>query len=164
MKSGFDHGQLEELGFEGFTELRRGTGEVDAPEAPGVYVVVRRSAEPPDFLETSVGGHFKGRDPSVPLGRLRAKWLDGVETLYIGRAGSLRARIDQLARFGRGEPIGHWGGRLLWQLEDHEQLLVAWRCSESPQEAEADLVERFIEAHGALPYANLVQPRRRDAA
>ena len=62
---------------------------------------------------------------------------------------------DQLVRFGRGEPIAHWGRRVLWQLADHEDLVVAWQMAEDPVGREAALLAAFREQHGRLPFANL---------
>jgi hypothetical protein len=57
----------------------------------------------------SVGGHFKGKEPTVLLERLQDAWLDSSSLVYIGQTGSLRKRLDLLARFSRGEAVGHWG-------------------------------------------------------
>jgi hypothetical protein len=64
------------------------------------------------------------------------------QPLYVGRARSLRRRITALARFGSGQPVGHWGGRYLWQLADHEDLAIAWRTSDEPVALEASLERR----------------------
>jgi hypothetical protein len=111
------------------------------------------------FLTASVGGHFKGRDPSVPPEELERKWVDGPSTLYIGRTGNLRTRLILLARFGSSEPVGHWGGRYVWQLSDHDQLVVAWEQTAEYVQREAELIARFQAEFGALPFANLSQPR-----
>jgi hypothetical protein len=124
-----------------------------------VYVVRRDKSRPPAFLEQSVGGRFKGRDPSVPIDRLASEWVEGTDIVYVGRAKNLRQRVNQLARFGRGEPIGHWGGRLLWQLADHRELEIAWLEDDAPDFLEVELVAEFVESHHQLPFANLVRPR-----
>jgi hypothetical protein len=88
--------------------------------------------------------------------------------VYIGKAGAgkvgdrrLRRRLEDYHRFGRGEPVGHSGGRYIWQLADSVRLLVAWR--ETPEQdsetAEGELLADFVAAHGALPFANLRNPR-----
>jgi hypothetical protein len=41
----------------------------------------------------------------------------------------LRRRLTQFGQFGGGEPAGHRGGRLIWQLADADDLLVA--CTRS---------------------------------
>jgi hypothetical protein len=112
-------------------------------------------------LERSGGGWWKKRDPTVPLSRLDAEWVHGVPTLYIGKAASLRSRIDLLVRFSRGEPVMHWGGRLLWQLEQCEELLVAWEEEASVADHETDLIDEFVDAYGRLPFANLKRGDRR---
>lgn len=150
---------LENLGFEGFIPLRSLPAGCKSVTAEGGVYVVASPDRSGEFAQKSVGGHFKSKDPSVPVERLRAKWVSDVDTLYIGRAKSLRRRLDQFARFGRGEPIGHWGGRYLWQVADPSSLLVAWLEAVDPVEAEAELVAEFVDRHGSLPFANLNQPR-----
>ncbi|MHB8643819.1 MAG: hypothetical protein ACYDA3_13140 [Gaiellaceae bacterium] len=81
-------------------------------------------------------------------------------TLYIGKAASLRGRLDLLIRFSRGEPVMHWGGRLLWQLEQCEKLLVAWKEETSFADHETDLIDEFADAYGRLPFANLKRSDR----
>ncbi|OAI39327.1 hypothetical protein AYO39_00590 [Actinobacteria bacterium SCGC AG-212-D09] len=129
------------------------------PRSAGVYAVL---LEPPEsrFLERSVGGHFKHKDPTVPVAALEAKWMPGTPILYIGRASNLEGRIKLLARYGRGEPVAHQGGRYLWQLEQHDRLVVGWRLEDDPVTAEAALLEDFELTLGALPFANLVRGAR----
>src|SRR5438132_1367701 len=115
----FDKQTLTQTGFVGFQRLRALTRACShIPARPGVYAEL---LDPPvnGFLARSVGGHFKGRDPTVSPATLRAKWLEGVPTLYIGRATDMRRRLELLARYGQGEPVAHQGGRYLWQLAEH---------------------------------------------
>ncbi len=88
--------------------------------------------------------------------------------LYIGKADTgkdgrrgLRKRLDEYCRFGAGEPVGHYGGRYIWQLADADQLLVAWPpiLDEEPVEVEDRLLDDFERVYGALPFANLEKGR-----
>jgi transcriptional regulator with XRE-family HTH domain len=158
---GFERAALEDTGFSGFqraSSLEKGCSHV--PESAGVYIVMRVSEAPVRFLEHSVGGRHKGRDPSLTHARLASEWVDGAQVVYIGSAGNLRRRVDELARFGRGEPIGHWGGRALWQLADHADLIVAWWPAQDPVGHEAALLAAFIEQYDRLPFANLRTVKR----
>jgi hypothetical protein len=58
--------------------------------------------------------------------------------------------------FGAGKPIGHWGGRLIWQLPNIDALLVAWKETPGrvPVEVEAELIEQFRLTYGKPPFAN----------
>jgi hypothetical protein len=156
----FSRDHLRTLGFVGFaTLIEVEHGAAGITRRPGVYAVLREAGDHSTFLDASVGGHFKRRDPSLPPERLAREWVEGAETLYIGRARDLRRRLDQFARFGRGEPIGHWGGRLIWQLADHRDLVVAWLPASDFIQREADLIAEFVDAYGRLPFANLNRPR-----
>lgn len=162
--SAFSRPHLESLGFEGFAPLRSLPAGCPAiPKRSGAYAVLRESSAAPRFLKISVGGHFKGEDPTVSLDRLRAKWVDGAETVYLGRSGNLRRRLDEFALFGRGEAIGHRGGRYLWQLADHDSLLVGWFLDENAAGREAELIGEFILQFGSLPFANINRPRTRQS-
>ena len=58
--------------------------------------------------------------------------------------------------FGKGSNVGHWGGRLVWQLADSDQLLVAWKqTEEDPRQVEKDMIKEFRNQYGARPFANL---------
>lgn len=156
----FDQSHLSTIGFVDFERLLDPALGRRAPADSGIYVVVADPSASMNFLEHSVGGHFKGKDPTVDRALLMAKHIAGCQTLYIGRASNLHRRLGQLARFGRGEPVGHWGGRYLWQLANRDGLRVAWRLERDPVKAEADLVDDFEASFGQLPFANLVRGRK----
>ena len=157
---------LAALGFEGFqsvAHLRQSQLE-PVREGSGVYAVLREPGEPPVFLEHSQGGWFKGKDPTVPVSVLRAKWVDGAVVLYfgkadIGRSGrrGLKKRLGELLDFGAGRPIGHRGGRYLWQVDGSDEFVVCWREDPTPRASEKTLIAEFKAAHhGARPFANLI--------
>jgi hypothetical protein len=156
----FNQEYLEKHGFGGFVPLLETELVGCVPSQAGVYVVLAEGREEPAFAGLSCGGRFKRKDPTVDRSILRSKFVCGCETVYIGRATRLDRRVHLLARFGRGEPVAHWGGRYLWQLERPESLRVAWRVEADPVEAEASLLDDFETAFGQLPFANLIRGNR----
>ncbi len=68
----------------------------------------------------------------MPVSVLSSRWHATTDVLYIGKATSLRSRVGQLVRFGGGSPVGHWGGRYLWQVAGSAEFLVAWRAAADP--------------------------------
>jgi hypothetical protein len=156
----FDRSGLAYAGFEGFMSFRKlleiWIGIV--PKTAGAYVVLRDLNYPPAFRDTNPGGHFKGQDPTVSVDVLSSNWIDGCHVIYIGKGDNLGRRLDQYARFGRGDPVGHWGGRYVWQLADSDDLIVAWRRCDAEQTAhqlETELLMAFRQRYGRLPFANL---------
>jgi hypothetical protein len=136
----------------------------DVPAGPGVYVVVRPNDDPPTFLDTSPAGHFKGKDPTVPIAELQGLWVPGARIVYIGKANlgsggrrGLRKRLDEFRRSGAGEPVAHSGGRRIWQLTEHADLLVGWRVTDDDEAAkiETDLIAQFRAHYGLHPFANM---------
>jgi hypothetical protein len=150
---------LRHAGFGGFVPARQVFLDRAAAVigGPGVYVVLRTAQTAPEFLEISKGGHFKEKDPTVASSVLRARMVAGTPVLYIGKADSLQRRIRQLLDFGNGRPVGHYGGRYLWQLAGSDEFLIAWRTDPSPRAAETELLDAFISEFGSLPFANIVR-------
>jgi hypothetical protein len=159
----FDVEDLQERGFSGFIPVRDLDSEPRVvPTTRGVYNVVRPTADRQRFLDLNPGSWFKGNDPTVSTTDLEKEWVPGAETLYIGSGANLRDRIGLLAEFsraGRSRSVFHYGGRLLWQLADGQDLLVAWRAEPSGiGSTERDLVIEFKEIYGRYPFANLRMP------
>lgn len=109
----FSRADLETVGFRGFVRgdqlpQRRG----DIPQQPGVYLAMRPAGKAPIFLPENPAGHFKGRDPSMPVAWLEEQWVEGAEVVYIGRTKNLGTRAKQHLRFGQGRAVGAWGGKM----------------------------------------------------
>jgi hypothetical protein len=153
--SEFTREAMESVGFKGFITFDR-LQNIRPPEGEGVYVILREAEVIPVFLEKSTGGRFKGKDPTVDRVLLENKWVEGACVIYIGKATNLRKRLEQYRRFGRGEPIGHWGGRYIWQCGDVGDYLVGWLSTkEPPRDVEKSLISRFSELYGRRPFANI---------
>jgi hypothetical protein len=160
-----DQKSLIAAGFEGFvsTTSLRDSRCSEVPNRSGVYMVTRKSSEPPKYARKSQGGHFKGKDPTVSPIELELNWVPTAFVMYIGQAGgggsqsTLRKRLWSFMRFGAGEPVGHWGGRLIWQLEDCSKLTLCWKPTGiiDARSYESELIAGFTRMYGARPFANL---------
>jgi hypothetical protein len=126
--------------------------------AGGVYVVYRVAADEPQFLDRSPGGTWRG-DPTVDRAALDANWVAGAHVMNIGKAdhGQLRTRVKAYVGFGRGGKDRHYGGRLIWQLAESEELLIAWKIlprDGRPVDVETGLISAFRRDYGKPPFAN----------
>lgn len=156
--------EMKTDGFYGFETVGKlmESNCISVPEEAGVYFVLHLSDEQPQFLERSVGGFFKRKNPSVPIETLGNSWVPGSKVIYIGKAGgeesseaTLRSRLRQYMRFGQGAPVGHWGGRYIWQIEGNRDLIVCWKVASEAVSAERQLLDQFQGIFGVLPFANL---------
>jgi hypothetical protein len=159
----FERPDLEAGGFSGFVPVVdiQASRCAEVPRLGGVYVVYRSDVTTPGFLERSVGGHFKGHDPTVPVVKLESKWIEGATTIYIGKAATstLQVRVRQLLDYGMGRPVGHQGGRYLWQLAGSERFLVAWRVYPQATALQNEMLIAFATRWGGYPFANIAGPR-----
>ncbi len=151
-------------GWTGFYRVHQISSEcAEIPEQKGVYLVVCDRQTCPDILSKSVGGWFKKRDPTVSPKQLEQRWIVGTSILYIGQTGggrsseNLRKRLKTFLKFGSGLPVGHWGGRLIWQLSSSSEFILCWKETpkSNPQQEELALLDDFIGVHKRLPFANL---------
>ena len=156
---------MKEKGFIGFKTIDYLNNDYNIiPQRMGVYFVINQCLEH-SFLTNSVGGHFKGKNPTVNLAILKNNWVDGASVLYIGKAGglnsnsNLKKRLKQYLLFGQGNPIGHWGGRFIWQLSNNKKLIIAWKelYEVDPRIEEKKLLIEFEKQYNKLPFANLVR-------
>jgi hypothetical protein len=151
---------LEQGGFRGFVPFSA-LAEADVPASAGVYTVVRATDEAPRFAESSTAGAVNGKDASVAVDVLEKKWVAEPEVLFIGKATpgtrkGLKERIEAYRRHGAGQKSVHTGGRYVWQLEDRDDLLVAWNVThEDATVVETRMLGDFKSRYGALPFANL---------
>lgn len=151
-------------GFEGFkTVTELWSDKSCIPKVRGVYLVINPGYQNANFINPGVGGFFKGKNPNVSIDELKSNYLENSKVVYIGKAGSpsgkasLHSRIGQYLRFGETKNVGHWGGRLIWQLQNHNSLIFCWMPTptEDPREIEKRLLSEFIKQFGYRPFANL---------
>ncbi len=146
---------LTRAGFVGWVPFSA-MAATTVPAGPGVYMVVRADAQPPEFLEASTSGWHKKRDPTVARARLEKAWVSGVPVLYIGTATSLAGRLGAYDRHGTGANAGHSGGRFIWQLAGSRELVVIWKETplQDPECVEGALIRDFTDNHSVRPFAN----------
>jgi hypothetical protein len=137
--------RLKAEGFVGWVHFKQMLNQDRVPRTAGIYVIARSTTGDPNFL-----------DATVPEELLRAKWVPGAEIVYVGKADELRQRLFQ---FADSRP-GKRGGRLIWQLEESKNLLVAWKKTSGlePRPAEAAVLAEFRKRYGKPPFAN--EPHR----
>ena len=154
-------------GFTGFRPIL--TLEINRiPQRQGIFAILQPAGFDPRFLAESTAGVFKKKKPSLSREQLFAEWVPDADVLFIGKASpgskgnrGLRPQIQEFMDFGEGKPPGHWDGRLIWQLANAEDLLVAWKelPAEELNTAQADYHTEFVQLYGRLPFANLVRAR-----
>ena len=157
--------QLRKCGFVGFKtvlELMNSSSK-DIPKEKGVYVVLREKNEKPIILGKRPFDCQEDKYPSYMKSELEAKWVDGTQIVYIGKAGGsdqktgLNKRLSTYIRFGKGQKAAHGGGRSIWQLGDVKELVVCWRVlsEDEPRCVEERMISEFRELHsGMRPFAN----------
>lgn len=158
--------EIEKAGFHGFKKM----GELffnssEIPKSKGVYLVLNPNyIYDAEYLQIGTGGYFKGKDPNVLIDELKSNWVKNSFVVYIGKAGgetskaTLNSRLKQYFGFGQGKNIGHWGGRLIWQLKNSSDLIVCWKplFDDDPRTIENMLIKRFVSEYSKRPFANLV--------
>ncbi len=126
------------------------------PHSPGVYWVCAGKGFKPDFINPGTGGFFRGQNPNVEITELERRWIKETEVLYIGQSTDLRRRLRQYTLFGLGRPVGHRGGRYIWQIKDALHILsVRWEEDANPERRERSELSDFEKRYGRLPFANL---------
>jgi hypothetical protein len=161
----FEHLSIfQKEGFEGFLKLDDLLFNCSPiPAIKGVYMILWINKKPPEFLAIGTGGHFKRRDPNISMAELKHNWVENTQVVYIGKAGgddskaTLRSRLTQYFRFGQGKNVGHYGGRLIWQIKNCKELLVCWKPlpNDDPRSVEAELIREFVSTYKKRPFANL---------
>lgn len=159
-----NNSDIEKNGFTGFKTIRQLWADKSCiPKIKGVYLVINPSFKNTEYISPGVGGFFKGKDPNVPTSELKFNLVPDSQVVYIGKAGSptgkatLNSRLGQYLNFGLTKNVGHWGGRYIWQLKNHPDLIFYWKPTPNsdPREVEKQLLNQYISQFGKRPFANL---------
>ena len=163
--------EIKKAGFTGFKKMSElFTDNSCLPPIKGIYLVLHFDKLTPEFLIQGSGPKLykKKTNPNVSIEELKSNWVENTIVVNIGKAGgknqkgiegksTLRKRLRAYFSFGMGKDVRHYGGRLIWQLKNHKDLIVCWKSTpnEEPREIEADLIQRFISKFKKRPFANL---------
>jgi hypothetical protein len=156
--------EIEKAGFIGFKKMSElFIDSSSIPKVKGVYLILNPNFKKAEYVLIGTGGHFKGKNPNIAIDELKSHWVNDSLVVYIGKAGSetgtstLQKRLKQYFGFGQGKNIGHWGGRLIWQLKKSTELIVCWKPlqDEDPRTVESQLIKKFVTEFTKRPFANL---------
>jgi len=127
--------EIKKAKFSGFRKMNElFNGSFPIPKMKGIYLVLNPNYKKAEYLQIGTGGYFKGKNPNVSLEELKSNWVDNSLFVYIGKAGNetskatLNSRLKQCFGFGQGKNIGHWGGRLIWQLKNANDTQMQHIC------------------------------------
>jgi transcription elongation factor GreA len=145
-------------------------GRPVVPSRPGVFIVELPAAQPKvsidptavrQWLERAPDLRLDGKHPTVAelQTRLASFWLPNQVILYIGSSQkSVGARLSGMYKTPLGErrpqPSGYW----LRTLHDLNRTRIWWSPTPDAELWEDALIDRFVQAAGALPYGVLVTP------
>jgi len=156
------------IGFEKMSNLFRDKSSIS--NIKGVYLILYLDNNPPEFVRVGSGPalYKKKKNPNVSLDELKSNWVDKTIVINIGKAGglnqkgiegkeTLKSRLTTYFSFGQGKDVGHYGGRLIWQLKNSKDLIVCWKPTpeSEPREIEQRLIKEFSGTYRQRPFANL---------
>ncbi len=155
---------LKKDGYEGFVSIEDLWQDSSMiPKKKGVYLILNKKQNNTSFINPGVGGFFKNKDPNVSIDVLKENFVNNSLVIYIGKAGgannhsTLQSRLKNYLKFGQGKKAPHRGGRYIWQIEHHKNLIVCWKILEEqePRNIEESLISEYESIFGRLPFANL---------
>lgn len=123
----------------------------------GVYIfVLPDDFEKVEFNVCSNLKKWKKYTVSVPIEQLQNKWVKNAKILYIGRSTSItmqKCALKHLA-FWNGKNVSAYGGRVIGQLKNFEDLEVWYLECDEPAQVKNALLNSFKNTYGKLPFAN----------
>jgi transcription elongation factor GreA len=138
--------------------------------SPGVFVVELPAPTPKVSIDPDAIREWLGRAPGLRLdgkaptvaelqSRLASFWVPSQQIIYVGSSQkSVAARLAGIYKTPLGErrpqPAGYW----LKTLHDLGKARIWWAPAPDPDLYEDMLLEAFVKAAGALPYAVLAMP------
>lgn len=148
-----------------FEELRAGALK-NIPTCSGIYKIYMPHDFIMKFRADSDAPYMKNQLRGVD--ELEKKWnkickSPGYEDnlLYIGSSNNLRRRIREFVNTGYGEVINHYGGSVIFQLENNKQLQISVFECENYQEKEKQEINTYKTLRKELPLANWPRGRRK---
>lgn len=145
--------------------LSNGFPKINELNSCGIYAITKPTNYTPVYF-SSVEAKANGNVISPwSVDKLSTKWVGDADILYYGLAGaksprSLKSRLTDLINHCKGYVTDrgpHRGGEIIWQLkcyENFELWILATGNPPEPRQVEENLIKRFYDITGKLPFAN----------
>lgn len=142
----FKRKHLEYYAFKGFIPIRdlRGDKIKEVPTNPGLYVVLREDDTEPNFLDKNVADFYTKKSYTFDIELLKERWVKGQHLIYISAAKSLRQKIRWYLKYKKGfEHETKIAGRIIWQIEGHNDFVIAWQEEDDRKIDYSTLIRRM---------------------